>query len=474
MAGIQAAGLGSGLDINSLVNQLIGAQSGPLNALSSKAQTVQNNISNIGSLKSAYSTFQSALQGLSNSSAATALMGLQASSSDAAIASATIASGGVANAGAYAVNATTLASAQSLVSSAGQSSASTAIGGGTLSISLGAISGGTLDPDTGKYSGSTFEMASASPVNVTIPAGSSLTQIASAINSSSAGVKAAVVFDGSKHLLTLSSAQTGAKSAIKITSTGDAALSALVDQDPAGPQNFKQINPPKDLAATINGIPVTGSSNTLTGNVEGLNFTFAKTGPATVTVSQSASSVASAMGAMVSSWNALNALSKKLTGYDAETKVAGPLQGDSLASGALSQLRSSFFGSSFSGANPAYSTLMSLGVSVDSKGVASIDNAKLSAALKADPQAAQKLFASGGGNATKQATDLLTSLTGAAGFQSRIDGLNSQLRLISKQQTDVQARLESEKKSLLAQFTSLDTMVSSFNNVSSFLSQQFG
>lgn len=471
MAGIQAAGIGSGLDVDSLVNQLISAQSGPLNALSSKAQKVQSNISSIGTLKSAYSTFQSALQGLTSSGASTALMGLQASSSDSAIATGSIK--GVASAGSYAITATTLASAQSLVSSAGKSSASEVVGGGTLSISLGSITGGSLDAATGQYTGAAFAAASETPVKVTIKPGSTLSEIASAINSSASGVKASVVFDGSKHLLTLSSAQTGAKSAIKISSTGDAALSALVDQDPAGAQNFKQINAPKDLAATINGIPVTSSSNTLDANVEGLTATFSKLGSATITVSQSSTAVGSAMSAMISSWNTLNTLSKNLTSYNPETKVAGPLQGDSLASGALSQLRSSLFGSSFAGANPAYNTLLSIGVSVDSKGVASVDNAKLAAALKADPQAAQKLFASASGDATKAANSLLGSLTGTAGFQSRIDGLNSQLKVISKQQEGMRTRLESDRKNLLAQFSSLDTMVSKFNNVSTFLNQQF-
>lgn len=471
MAGIQVAGIGSGLDVNSIVNQLIAADSAPLKALGNKAQKIQGNIGNIGALKTAYGNFQNALQGLSSTTAATSLLGLQAGSSDASIATGSIT--GSANNGDYAVNVTTLAASQSIVSTSTQLSSSAPLGGGEISLSLGAITNGTLDPATGQYSGATFTPSSATPVKITIPAGSTLTQIANSINGANAGVRAGVVYDGKNYLLTLASTQPGAKSSIQMSATGDAALQSLVSYDPAGSQSFKQTAAASDLNATVNGIPLTSSSNSLAGNIDGITLNVLKVGSATVKVSQSVSAVASSMNAMVTAWNSLNALSKNLTGYDPATKVAGDLQSDSLSSGALGQLRSSFFGSSFNGANPSYKTLMSVGVSVDSKGVASIDNTKLAAALKADPQAVQKLFSLAGGNAGKAANAQLTALTGTGGFQARIDSLNSQLRTISKQQTSMQARLDASKKNLLAQFSSLDSMVSKFNNVSTYLTQNF-
>ena len=62
MAGIQASGLGSGLDINSLVSQLVTAERAPLEQRIVRHETkVTTKISALGTLKGALSTFKSAL-----------------------------------------------------------------------------------------------------------------------------------------------------------------------------------------------------------------------------------------------------------------------------------------------------------------------------------------------------------------------------------------------------------------------------
>lgn len=473
MAGISVSGLGSGLNVSDIVSQLISADSVPLTNLAKQATKIQAHISNLGTLKSAYSQFQGALQSLANPNSQTALRGLTASSSDTSILSASVS--GDTPLGTYNVTASTLATRQSLVSNTGSVSATAALTttASTLSINLGTISGATADAN-GQFSDATFTTAEgATPFQISIPAGSSLNDIAKAINKTGSGVSAGVVYDGSKYRLTLSSSNSGVNNSIKITTSGsDSALDNLVSYDPEGTQNLKQTVAASDFTGSLNGIPITSHSNTLTENVPGLSINVAKAGTSTVTVGQSSSAVASSLGALITSWNTLNTLSNNLTSYNPDTKVGGDLQSDARVKSAAVQTRSALFGSSFNtGSN--YNTLMSIGISVDAKGVASLDNAKLSAALKADPNAVSNLFSKTGGDATSKADTLLKSLTGSTGFDSSIASYNTQLKANTKAQTAMQTRLEAQQISLTAQFSSLDTLVSKFNNISTYLTKQF-
>ena len=62
---IQALGIGSGLDIQSLVSQLVAAERAPVETrLTRQASDVATRVSALGSLKGALSAFQSALEPL--------------------------------------------------------------------------------------------------------------------------------------------------------------------------------------------------------------------------------------------------------------------------------------------------------------------------------------------------------------------------------------------------------------------------
>lgn len=65
---ISAPGIGSGLDVNGIVSQLMAAERLPLNALFTQEQTYNQKLSAFGQVRSALATFQTALQGLSSAS----------------------------------------------------------------------------------------------------------------------------------------------------------------------------------------------------------------------------------------------------------------------------------------------------------------------------------------------------------------------------------------------------------------------
>lgn len=469
---LQTLGVGSGLDIQSIISSLMNAESAPLAALQNKASGIQTQISTYGQISSAYSQLQTAIKNLQSSTTQNSLLGLTTSTSSASVANASIS--GSAAAGSYALNVTTMAKGQQIVASTGPASSSTAIGttAATLSIQLGSVTGGTLSGTPGTYSGSTFT-AVGSATSVSVAANASLSDIRDAINTSNAGVSATIIYDGSQYRLALSSTATGVESSIKLSVTGDSDVSTLLSQDPQGTQGFQETQTASNFSGTLNGIAITGKSNTLDSTVSGLAITAYGTGTATLTVNQNANQASSAMSSFVTAWNGLNGLIKALTSYDASTKTAGPLLGDPLAGAAFSTLTNSTFGAASKDASLGnYTTLASIGMTIDSKGVASIDNAKLGAALKANPNVLANMLGSSKANLLSNAGKYVDGMVGASGIGGRTSSLNAQLTANGKQQDSWNNRLVLIKKNLTAQYTALDASVSKMQSVSSFLSNQ--
>lgn len=139
--GISSPGIGSGLDVDSLVSKLMAAESTQLTTYDNKTATYQTQIQAYGQVSSAVSAFQTSLTTLNSSNTFSALT---TTSSNASLLTASTGTGAVA--GKYKINVTQLAQAQSLMT-AGQASTSKAIGDGsptTLTFQFGTTSGGTF------------------------------------------------------------------------------------------------------------------------------------------------------------------------------------------------------------------------------------------------------------------------------------------------------------------------------------------
>jgi len=139
--GISSSGIGSGLDVDSLVKSLMAAESAPLNNYDAKTAAYQNKLAAYGKVSTAVATFQGALTSLNSTSTFSAL---STASSNKDVLTASTSTGAVP--GTYKVNVTQLAQAQSLVSG-GKASTSAMIGAGaktTLSFQFGSVKGGTF------------------------------------------------------------------------------------------------------------------------------------------------------------------------------------------------------------------------------------------------------------------------------------------------------------------------------------------
>lgn len=432
---LSSPGIGSNLDVNGIVNQLMAVERRPLDSLGRREAGFQAQLTAFGSFRGALSSFQTAVRGLASASKYETV---NATSSDSSVLSAAAATG--TTPGAYSVEVSKLAQAQRLAAS-GQASQTAAIGAGgatTLTFDFGTIGAGTFDAATGKYAGATFTANSAKPSkSITIDSSNnSLQGIRDAINGANLGVTAAIVNDGSgtPYRLTLSVADTGAASSLRIGVAGDPALQALLAQNPADDagQNWSETSTAQNAALKVNGIAVTRATNSVSDAVPGVTLTLAKTNvgsPVTLTVARDTAGVKSAVDSFVKAYNDLNKTLSDLSGFNAATKKAGPLQGESSVRTVQGAMRA-LLGSPLSGVTSGFATLGKIGIAFQKDGSLAVDSAKLQRAIDSNFADIAGLFAAVGRSSD---ADIIyagaTSATAPGAYGVNITTLASQGRL---------------------------------------------
>jgi flagellar hook-associated protein 2 len=389
---ISSPGIGSKLDVNTIVTQLMAIESRPLQQLDTREISFQAKLSAFGSIRSALSQFQGAMGGLS---VASRFEGSTATSTDATAVAASATAR--APAGSYSVEVSALAQNQRLVA-AGQATTTATIGSGTITFDFGTISGGAFDSLTGKYTGAAFATAGSGVRTVTIEPGSgSLAGIRDSINAAGIGVTASIVNDGgaSPFRLVLSSDRTGAANALKITVAGDAALNSLLGQDPAATQNLVQTAAARNAALTINGVAVTKPTNTVSDALEGVTLTLAKTNvgsPATVAVARDSGKAVAAAETFVKAYNDLYKTLEDVSAYNADTRTGAVLNGDPAVRSLQNQLRS-IFNQPLGGSGSNVRTLSDIGMAFQRDGTLLLDATKMNRVMAANPGRIAGLFA---------------------------------------------------------------------------------
>jgi flagellar hook-associated protein 2 len=256
-------------------------------------------------------------------------------------------------------------------------------------------------------------------------------------------------------------------SSLKISVAGDAAIGALLSYDPStATQNLTQTQLAQDAKFSVDGVNITSAKNSVTDAIQGVTLNLAKANldpslaAATVTVKRDTSALTAALNSLVLSYNNAN---KTVAGVTAKGAV---LQGDWAVLGLQRQVRSILGSTQASG---AYTTLSQLGISFQKDGTLALDAAKLTAAVTSDFGAAATLTAAIG-TAIKSAADTLLGPTGPLANQS--DGINRSIKDIGSRRTLLQSRMEATQARYQRQFGALDTLMSSMNSTSTFLSQQ--
>lgn len=439
---IASTGIGSGLDVSTLVQQLVSAERAPsANRIDSAERKTKAEISAFGTLRNAFDTLRNAVDRLRSNDAAQARKATV--EADAGFtASATAA----ATPGIYEVEVIALSSAHKLASSA-FATAKTTVGTGRLTLVSGET---TLQVD--------IDAAHAT-----------LEGVRDAINKAAQGkgVTATIVqADDGAHLV-LNAVKTGTANALRVTASGgDGGLNALV-YDPPATSNLSELEAARDARVKVDGFERTSASDTIADMIQGVAITLTAQAPGTVrklTVAQDGAVLRSAAKAFVAAYNtAVNAIAST-TKYDATTKVAAALNGDALMRSVGQDLRGQV--------GNAVTDLKALGITIEKNGTLKMDDAAFDAALAKDPAPVARLFTSDDGLAAKLDASLDRLLDSNGLLKSRDDDLARRTKSIADQRAALDLRMSQLEERYRAQFVALDELMTRMQSTSDYLAQQ--
>lgn len=455
------SGIGSGMDIQGLVRQLVQAEGqAKNNALDRRESSYKTELSALGTLKSSLSSFKDAAAKLADSAD---LLKISATSGDEAQFTASASSS--ASAGEYSVEVLNLAKAQKL-SSTGFGSPSDTVGTGTLTIASGDNS-----------------------FDVTIDgSNSSLTGIRDAINATADNnsVIATIVnvddgAGGTEARLVLTAKDTGTENQISIQTTEDSddgvletglsQLSYGYDVNGVGSGGMSELVAAEDAQVRVDGMLATRSSNSISDVIPGVTLDLKAETTSAVNLSLNVDKEATkeTVQTFVDSYNKLADTYKRLTAYNADTESGGALQGDFSARQIMGEVRSILRSSDSSS---TYGSLFSIGMEIDQYGKMSIDSDKFGEVLSARPEALSNLLSSAEGIAGKLESSLKQVLDIGGIFDSRTKSLDKSLEKVGDERLDLEDRLQTLEKRMLNQFIAMDTLVAQYNNTGSYLASQ--
>ena len=450
MASIISSGIGSGLDIAGLVQNLVAAEAAPVETRIGKQEArVQAKLSAFGSLKSALSQFRDKLEVMKSLDTFLTRAG---SSGNEDLFSVTV--GQSALPAKYSVEVVQLAQTQKL-SSAAFAAPDTVVGTGTLNIVVG---------------------TEAFNIEIT-DQNNTLAGIRSAINDAleNTGVSATIVSADAGSYLILSGEKTGVANSMVITqSGGDGGLSAL-EYDPGnGLNSLSQITAAQDALVRIDGLDIASDSNLIDGAIEGVTIQLLQENPGftdALTVANDHEAVRKSIDEFVTSYNNLVSTFDQLTNYNAEADLAAPLLGDSTIRGIRDQIRREF-SVNVTDIDATFGSLSEIGVEIQLDGKLAVVDDDLNSVLESDFSKLGQLFANSDGYATRLFEMVDGFLKPDGIIDTRTKGLNTTIDDISDQREALGDRLLSLEARLLRQFNALDSLVGELSSTSNFLTQQ--
>ena len=246
---------------------------------------------------------------------------------------------------------------------------------------VGTWSSASLSSSSTTLSASSFQLSDGtSAATVNVDSGDTLSTLAGKINSLGLGLSATVVTDSSGvHL--------------QVAPTGSGAIS--VSADPTF--NMTRAGAATNASLTVDGIPISSASNTVTGAITGLTLNLTGTtsanNPATLTVASDTTQISQALSTFVSDYNStLSQVNSQFT-YSASSGSQGVLGSDGTVRSLQSALEGvvAYNAPNTPAGSGAIQSLSDLGITVNDDGSLSLNSSKLATAM-ADPTAIQNFF----------------------------------------------------------------------------------
>nr|WP_289125486.1 flagellar filament capping protein FliD [uncultured Halomonas sp.] len=455
MATITSLGVGSGLDLTGLLDQLQEAERGKLAPITLQKKQQQAKISAYGQLQTSLNSFQDAVAKLNDPKL---YQSLSANVRGDAIKATTSAS---ALPGSYRVEVSQLATSGTL--------ASTRVTDRDTALDLQGATALRLD------------FGGADSVDIDIAPGSSLSAIRDAINANKdAGVNATIINDGQGYRLALSSKNTGADASIASFSFVDTSQSPEVTV--AGPfaEDAATKRAGEDAALMVNGIAISSANNQIEGAVQGVTLNLAElsiadgeTATSTINVERDTLKQREAINGFVKAFNDLKGTIGKLTSFNGDSETAGELVGDSTVRTIESRLRSVLTGGVAGG---ELSTLNQLGITLQRDGTLEMDDDTISDLVANNPQALSDFFVGGeaGNGLAAQLDSTVERMLGDNGVvKLAISGAENRVKSLDERFERMEVTIERTISRYRTQFGQLDSMIAQMNSMSSYLTQQF-
>ena len=346
-------GLGQGIDVQQFVKFAIAGQQANITALQTQQTALNSQTSELATISSDFLSLDNAAFALRDPLGA---LGAQvASSSNSGVVSATASS--IATPGSHSITVTSLATTASYYSNQLQGNAT--ISSGSFQVQVG----------------------SNSPVTVTVDAtNNTLSQLAASINSQGLGVTASVIQDANGYRLALVSNSSGAPGDITVlnNTTGLSFTKAVTGAN---------------AALTVDGVPISSASNTVSNVINGVTLSLGSASPntpITINVSPDTTQATTAINNMVSAYNTVISEINKQFQIGSDGTVGGSLEADN----SLRDVQSMLLGAisySVTG-NNGIVNLASMGVNMNDDGTLSVDNGTLQSALSSNFSAVQNLL----------------------------------------------------------------------------------
>ena len=458
---LSVGGLVSGLDTNDIIAQLKSIQQMPILKLQRQETDYQVKLSAYGNLQSALSSLKSAMDGLDS---ANDLTSFSASSGDTDLF--TVSAAGNAVPGSHSITVQQLAGTHKLASKeAGAFSEEEPVGKGTIFLKVG--SGGTVDIDVSDTD--------------------TIDDVAQAINEADAGVRATVIFDGTRNFLALTTEKTGEENVINLTvdDTGDGdnidmnGLSRLV-YDKEVTENLAQSQPAADSIITVDGVAgIHRNSNTIDNVIEGVTITLESApdtdNQADLTVSGNTSEIVSKIDSFVSAYNNMLDFFDTFQSYSQDTETAGVLLGDATTNNIRSRLDRLATGT-VSGVE-SFSRLSDFGITLNSEGRLEIDSSTINSAFDDDFDDVVEFFTQTTegteGFAVRMVDTLDVMLDSTNGsLDARTDGIQNSIEDIYDQVERIEMRNLAWETRTRAQFNALELLLAGYQNTGNYLTQQ--
>jgi flagellar hook-associated protein 2 len=290
-----------------------------------------------------------------------------------------------------------------------------------------------------------------------------------AINDADLGVSAAIINDGtdSPYRLTLTGQTVG--NAFTMASSG---LTGGTESF----GNFEESQPATQAHIIVDGLDIYSESNTVSEAIPGvtLDLLKAETGTnTTISISQNNSAVATNIKAFIEGYNEVVSF---VTGQSTMGDTQGGiLAGDSGLNAIKRHLQDTL--TTLTNNNGSFKALSELGLETQKDGTITLNSETLDNAIETDLESVVSLLAGeedGDGGLSSVFDNYLESLTNSTDgmLAGRKTSITSNIGRIDDRIEMAELRLGKREKTLKAQFTAMEQMVSLMNAQSSFLTQQ--